>query len=631
MLLVCLGVFLAAGAAVADSTTFKVNLKVMARAGFFKPATQTVAVRGSFNDWGNSKPDNPLTDANTDSIYEAKVDVGPAGTVAYKFVVKEGSSVAAWEDNIISGNGNRNLTTGGNNQVFGPVEWNDGVQFQVDMTVPLGTGLFNPTTQFVAIMGAFNGWAANDSAVARKHELKDPDGDKIYVANVEVGSLTNKFKFTIQNKSNGKVATWEGHADRSIDLKTATLAKPTNVTLPWDSDPGVAVTGTLLFQVDITPLKTLGIFNETEGDTLQLRGEFNGWSDAVPSTSIMRQSLVDPNIYDLPITLTKVPGAKQAYKFFIKFNKNRPIWGGKDPIAGWEEPGSTGGGNRIVVFPGAGNTPLPVQTFNDIFTVIPKDTTVTMNFVADMRCFLRNPPLAVDKSKDTLRLEVQDEAWHFFNKTIQYKDANKLVGKTPFDFSDADGDSIYTLALKVKGANQNWVQYHLNWQGFTEKAPGFDLGRRRVRYARPDAQGKFAKSYQFGRDYFSTEIKPLLIEDRDGVTLNDKPPCANITSVTQSRAGVPNDYFLGQNYPNPFNPSTTIEYAVRQPGRVTITLYNYLGQKVIDLVDQVQQPGTYKLAVNLGALGRDNVASGTYFYQIKAGDFSATRRMLFVK
>jgi hypothetical protein len=132
-----------------------------------------------------------------------------------------------------------------------------------------------------------------------------------------------------------------------------------------------------------------------------------------------------------------------------------------------------------------------------------------------------------------------------------------------------------------------------------------------------------------GVDFFSTTTDPLPIETRDSGPIDDEAPCQLVTRVEQTRTGVPNEYFLGQNYPNPFNPSTTIEYAVRKAGYVKIVLYNYLGQKVADLVDQVQQAGTYKLTIDLSEF--DRAASGVYFYQITSGDFKSTRRMLFVK
>lgn len=614
------------------NVTFKVKLNVMKEAGFFDPATQTVHVRGSFNSWGDG---SDLTDTDGDLTYEGKFDVGNTSPIQYKFVVKKGAAVT-WEDNISN---NRELAISGTDIELNPVEWTDGVQFRVNMTIPIGSNLFNPATQFVSIAGGFNDWlgtgigiANGDSATARKYQLK-LDKDNIYFANIQVGKLTNKFKFTINNNSNGKIATWEGHADRSIDLKTATLAKPTNVELPWDGDPGVPVTGTVLFQVDISPLRDNGIFNETEGDTLQLRGEFNGWSDADPGNSIMRQSFLNPNIYELPITMTKVPGTKQNYKYYIKFNFNRSIWAGiTNPVADWgyEEPGSTGGGNRVLEFDGQAQRVLDPVPYKDVYDFISAGKQVTYNFTADMRCYLRDPANAADKNTDTLRLHVQDIVWHIFNGTRQYQDANNLRGVTPFNFSDTDGDSIYTLALTTSGLNQNWVQYKLRWQGVEESAPGFEYGRRRVRYVRPDAAGNYAASYKMGVDYFSTTTDPLPIETSTGGVIQDDAPCAvTPVGVAQSRHGVPNEYFLGQNYPNPFNPSTTIEYAVRQQGVVKIALYNYLGQKVAELFNEVQPAGTYKLTVDLSKLNL--VTSGIYFYQINAGDFKATRRMLYIK
>jgi len=628
VLFVCLGVALSAGMALADSTAFKVDLSVMQEAGFFNPATQTVHVRGSFNGWADG---SQMADADGDFVYEGKFDVGASSPIAYKFVVKEGADVKAWEDHI----GNRELPLTGSDQSLDAVEWTNGVKFSVNMAAPINSGLFNPSTQFVAVIGAFNGWAAGDSLVARKFELKDGNADQVYDGVVPVGSLANVFKFTIQNNADGKVATWENHDNRTINVATSTLAKPENVELPWDGDPGVAVTGTVLFQVDISPLRDAGIFNENEGDVLQLRGEFNGWSDADPATSVMRQSFIDPNIYDLPITLTKVTGVKQNYKFYVKFNFSRSIWAGvanPNPDWGYEEPGSTGGGNRVFEFTGLPQQELAPVPYKDVYNFIPDAVPVTYHFTADMRCYLRDAANnGADKSTDTLRLHVQDIVWHIFNGTRDFQDANNLRGITPFNFTDADGDSIYGLSLATTGLNQNWLQYKLRWAGTEEDAPGFEFGRRRVRYARPDDQGNYAFEYVMGIDYFSTTTDPLPIETPTSGPIDDDAPCLVTTDVKQTDSTVPESYSLGQSYPNPFNPSTTFEYALIRPGRVTITLFNALGQKVAELVNEEQAAGKYKVTVDFSNLSTAGLASGTYFYQMKAGDFNSTRRMMFVK
>ena len=84
------------------------------------------------------------------------------------------------------------------------------------------------------------------------------------------------------------------------------------------------------------------------------------------------------------------------------------------------------------------------------------------------------------------------------------------------------------------------------------------------------------------------------------------------------------------NYPNPFNNSTTIHYRVsrQQTARVHVELdvYNLLGQKVAVLVNKKQAAGDYRVSYNTG-----NLASGIYFYQIKIGEFTKTKKMVLIK
>ncbi|MFQ6094190.1 MAG: FlgD immunoglobulin-like domain containing protein [bacterium] len=98
--------------------------------------------------------------------------------------------------------------------------------------------------------------------------------------------------------------------------------------------------------------------------------------------------------------------------------------------------------------------------------------------------------------------------------------------------------------------------------------------------------------------------------------------------------GIPESYYLGQNYPNPFNPTTSIQYSVigeHSPLRVTLKIHNILGQEVRTLVDEPKGAGYYAVTWD----GRDsygnNVASGIYFYQLKAGDFVTTKRMVLIR
>jgi len=89
---------------------------------------------------------------------------------------------------------------------------------------------------------------------------------------------------------------------------------------------------------------------------------------------------------------------------------------------------------------------------------------------------------------------------------------------------------------------------------------------------------------------------------------------------------MPAEFALYQNYPNPFNPITTIKYELPQRSDVQITIYDLLGRKVTTLVNQTQNAGFKSVQWDAS-----NVANGMYFYQIQAGDFVQTKKMVLLK
>ena len=97
-------------------------------------------------------------------------------------------------------------------------------------------------------------------------------------------------------------------------------------------------------------------------------------------------------------------------------------------------------------------------------------------------------------------------------------------------------------------------------------------------------------------------------------------------------------FSLSQNFPNPFNPSTQIpftvngsQFIVNSPVHTTLNIYNILGQRVRTLVDEEKLPGDYKVVWDgKDEIGKD-VASGIYFYKLKSGDFSQSKKMLLLR
>jgi len=87
---------------------------------------------------------------------------------------------------------------------------------------------------------------------------------------------------------------------------------------------------------------------------------------------------------------------------------------------------------------------------------------------------------------------------------------------------------------------------------------------------------------------------------------------------------------LEQNYPNPFNPTTMIKYSVMKSGNVSLKVYDVLGNEVATLVNEEKQPGNYEVEFQ-STVSNQQLASGIYFYQLRAGEFVQTKKMLLLR
>ena len=100
-----------------------------------------------------------------------------------------------------------------------------------------------------------------------------------------------------------------------------------------------------------------------------------------------------------------------------------------------------------------------------------------------------------------------------------------------------------------------------------------------------------------------------------------------MSSVTEVHtAAIPDKAELYQNYPNPFNPSTRIEFSIPATQKVTVEVFNSLGQKVGTLVDKVMVAGRYQILFQ-----NERLASGMYFYRLKTKNFADVKKMLLMK
>ena len=106
------------------------------------------------------------------------------------------------------------------------------------------------------------------------------------------------------------------------------------------------------------------------------------------------------------------------------------------------------------------------------------------------------------------------------------------------------------------------------------------------------------------------------------------------SKVLETEIALPKDFELSQNYPNPFNPTTKINYTLPNDSRVTLEIFNLIGERVAQIVNEQQAAGYY--VVNFGSSSVKNIASGIYIYKLTTVDnigknFSSIKKMMLLK
>ncbi len=100
----------------------------------------------------------------------------------------------------------------------------------------------------------------------------------------------------------------------------------------------------------------------------------------------------------------------------------------------------------------------------------------------------------------------------------------------------------------------------------------------------------------------------------------------DVTSVNDNENSIPKEFSLSQNYPNPFNPSTIINFAVPKQERLSLTVYNVIGQRVAQLFDTEMSAGFHSITFDASKL-----SSGIYFYRLLGSDINIVKKMILTK
>lgn len=119
-----------------------------------------------------------------------------------------------------------------------------------------------------------------------------------------------------------------------------------------------------------------------------------------------------------------------------------------------------------------------------------------------------------------------------------------------------------------------------------------------------------------------TEKREKWADNPHDITLTRSGTYTGINDET----AMPQEFKLKQNHPNPFNPSTSIEYALKESGHATLSVYDIMGRKVATLVNETVEAGYHQVLFDASRL-----SSGTYIYRLEVGDFAETKQMILIK
>lgn len=243
-------------------------------------------------------------------------------------------------------------------------------------------------------------------------------------------------------------------------------------------------------------------------------------------------------------------------------------------------------------------------------------TQLDTNYSNSSNSKLDSPPISLGGLQ-----EAKLEFWHWYSfegSATHYDGGNVKISLDggPFEVITPEGGYDGTIYSTNAGIP--------NEEGFTSPSVG-NFWQREEFDLTPYVDHEVVICLHFGSDG-SVTYPGWYVDDFKIYYVNYEVGLREHTAQGQ----LPEEYSLSQNYPNPFNPITLIRYALPavsgQQSAVSLEVFNILGQKVATLVDQEQKPGYYDIRWDASSL-----SSGIYFYCLKAGEFSQTRKMLLLR
>jgi hypothetical protein len=515
----------------ATLVTFQVDMTAQVQGGTFKPATDTVWARGSFNGWGNFVLTNNPSGSNTNlytGMYNDTADANGA-QLDWKFA----TSAIGYETTANGPNDNRAtiLPANGGSLVL-PVEWFSDAGspvvypcvFQVNMAQQIALGTFNPGADTVEVQGDFEGWTSgytltNDPSILTTNQYGLVSSN-VYIGTYDTAGSpgqVNEFKYVIQPTG---VYEFPSALNGVGQNNNRFVFVESNVVTPivYFSDAPYApiVTNNFTFSVDMTVQALSGILSNQQ---VRLSGNFNNWdtSGTVGNLCTNNPNASNPYIYySTPQTL--IGGAGTVEQF--KFGYVNGSWENNPDHTYPGNPSVLLGNNRSIALPSVNdsNLALPTVYFNDQSpnAVLPAPTTVTFSvsmtnavgtdghvFNPAADSVYLNGVVLTNQPSGSANPDLPGYAFAPWTNSVevpgQYTNllANFLMQNNP------PGSEIYTIQVPIPAGYPVEVSYQYGINGNADEALNFTNHVRYIRstgnYVMPlDKFGSMVQEESFG-------------------------------------------------------------------------------------------------------------------------------------
>jgi len=642
-----------------------------------------IQIRGSvdaFGPWGLSS--TAILSNVAGDYWKATVKLAVGDTIQYKFFtnankapIPSSAEHQGWEQNTTDGSGNRILIVGSKDttlplqfvngtpsnqpQYFKPyVDKTDSIEvwFRVNMS---GQESFNKATQFMGVRGGFSGTDYKDwakSVVLTREDQHGNGGSRQYdgtnfwsgYVRVPKSTFTSniEYKFVIMKTASptSDIIAWEDGIKPAPDVagggNRVISASPgiSDTTLYWKwwaNNPFVPFVGqdtiTVTFRANLS--RAVAERGFAFGDTLQVRTGYGGTAKEVKTTTMTRSGLTG-TIFTATETIIAAVGKPVNYQYYL-------VKGGNDVREVFYDFDDASGGSQA-----------------ERRKMTPATKTVTLNDTTSTQTDMRRMP----RFRNTAKLTKNVAVTYTVDVRPAYytiKGGKKLVSTniTPYTIGNADsvfkwgvwmngpavggwdvrggwgaarradtlskmyddgthgdvvkGDSIYSLVWNYTTSDFFGQEFKFGIGGFDNEG-GF--GNNHIENV-DDAAATYTIASQFG------SIDPKFFNAWNFDLKKPQTPTA-----VEDYQVVPMVYNLSQNYPNPFNPTTTIQFNLPIESNVTLKVFNVLGQELMTIVSEKMKAGNHLVKFDASKL-----SSGIYLYQINAGKFTETKKMVLLK